>query len=182
MTYTDDKYFVNAVDIVLEHEGGFVNDPVDPGGATNFGITFRTLQKWRGQPITVQDVIDLTPEEAKEIYFAEYWKKSNCHSILDKQLSGQIFDMAVNGGPKRAIKLFQETMNEQYEARLIVDGDFGHNTMSAYLDINLVPESQRVLNLAYFKARCEFYIAITRRRKTSRKFLYAWFKRSLSYV
>jgi lysozyme family protein len=58
---------------LLAHEGGFVNHPKDPGGATNMGITIGTLSAWRGNRVTVEAVRDLTKDEALRIYRRQYW-------------------------------------------------------------------------------------------------------------
>ena len=59
--------FEIAYPFIAKWEGGFVNDPRDPGGATNMGITIATLSSWRGTPVTVQDVRNLTKQEARQI-------------------------------------------------------------------------------------------------------------------
>ncbi|MCC2654360.1 MAG: hypothetical protein K0Q60_4526 [Microvirga sp.] len=65
--------FEKAVEIVLQHEGGFVHHARDPGGATKFGITRETLSRVRGRPVTIEDVRELTRAEALAIYRWLYW-------------------------------------------------------------------------------------------------------------
>lgn len=61
--------------LVRAKEGGFTNDPRDDGGATNMGVTQKTLAEWRGRPVTVEDVRALTWDEASSLYLARYWSR-----------------------------------------------------------------------------------------------------------
>ena len=65
--------FPQAIAYVLASEGGFVNNPADPGGATNLGITIATLRAYRGRAVSVDDVRKLGKDEAGAIYRAHYW-------------------------------------------------------------------------------------------------------------
>lgn len=95
-----------CIDIILEKEGGYVDHPSDPGGATNMGITFNTLKAWRGADISKQDVKDLTVEEARAIYETNYWKPLNCDDLA-AGVDLVVFDFGVNAGPSRSAKLLQ---------------------------------------------------------------------------
>lgn len=105
-------------------EGGFVNDPRDPGGATNHGITIATLSHWRGRPCTVQDVQALQLSEAMAIYRAQYWS-AVAGDALPAGLDLMAFDCAVNMGPGTAARLLQESVDA------VVDGHVGPNTIRA---------------------------------------------------
>jgi lysozyme family protein len=95
---------------ILRHEGGYVDHPSDPGGATNMGITHKTLARWRGiDPwwgLDKAEVRALTRTEAGAIYKALYWARCN-GSQLPAGLDLAVFDYAVNSGPDRAIKALQ---------------------------------------------------------------------------
>lgn len=127
--------FEAIVDVILRLEGGYVDHPKDPGGATNRGITLKTLQKWRGKPTTKQDVRALSKGEAKEIYQRLYWDKISGNR-LPKALALLTFNAAVLSGPNRAIKILQSALNH-YGASLIVDGEIGPLTLGA---VQTVPE------------------------------------------
>ncbi|MCH8520818.1 glycosyl hydrolase 108 family protein [Glycocaulis sp.] len=101
--------FANALDHVLRWEGGYVDHPDDPGGATNFGITLATLQGWRGRAVTKADVKALTKAEAGEIYKARYWDQCRCDE-LPEGVDAIVFDAAVNHGAGRAARLLQEAL------------------------------------------------------------------------
>ncbi len=119
-----DARFLACLAIVLRHEGGFVNDPQDPGGATNLGITKATLESWRGAPVTEQEVRDLTQEEAREIYRARYWNRLRCDD-LPAGIDLVVFDMGVNAGPGTSAKLLQRAVS------VAVDGAIGPITIAA---------------------------------------------------
>lgn len=97
---------------VLAHEGGYVDHPKDPGGATNLGITFKTLQAWRGKKITKQDVKNLSRQEALAIYKAQYWDTMKC-SLLPLGLDYMVMDYGVNSGPARSVKDIQRVVGAE---------------------------------------------------------------------
>ena len=86
---------------LLKHEGGYVDHPKDPGGATNMGITIGTLSRWRGRPVTKAEVRALTREEAEKIYREWYWNKIDA-DLLPAGPDAALFDVAVNSGVGRA--------------------------------------------------------------------------------
>lgn len=85
---------------LLKHEGGYVDHPSDPGGATNMGITIATLREWRGKAVTKQDVKRLTRTEAMAIYRARYWNVIDGDN-LRLGVDALAFDIAVNHGVGR---------------------------------------------------------------------------------
>lgn len=109
---------------VLRHEGGYVNHPDDPGGATNLGITHQTLAAWRGKPVTRDDVKGLSVAEAGTIYRARYWDAVR-GDALPPGVDLAVFDLAVNSGPGRAAKMLQAVLGVPQ------DGAIGPNTLAA---------------------------------------------------
>jgi lysozyme family protein len=103
--------------LVLKSEGGFVNHPSDPGGATNLGITRGTLAAYRGHPVTVDDVRTLSRAEAAAIYRANYWDKVRGDE-LPAGLDYQTFDYAVNSGPARAVMALQDSLGVAPDGRI----------------------------------------------------------------
>lgn len=120
--------FTNCLTIVLRLEGGYVDDPRDPGGATNRGITRRTLAYWRGvspwQALSKDEVKDLGGIETSAIYRALYWRRC-AGSALPVGLDLAVFDFAVNSGPTRAVSALQSLLG------VAVDGAFGPLTLEA---------------------------------------------------
>lgn len=86
--------FDRAFDMVIGAEGGYSDDPKDPGGETNFGISKRAYPN--------VDIKGLTLAAAKEIYFRDYWVPADCGYIVDEPMAILVFDCAVNQGVSRA--------------------------------------------------------------------------------
>ena len=154
------KSFDEIIEIVLEHEGGYVNDPDDPGGETNFGIAKRSHPD--------VDIANLTKEGAKEIYKSEYWDKNKVES-LPEYLRHIYFDMCVNQGRSRAVRIMQRAANAK-GAGLKVDGGMGPVTISAMKGL----EIGRVR--AY---RVKYYADLVTKKPDLEKFYFGWFRRSL---
>lgn len=96
MRETFDAYFPR----LMEHEGGYVDHPSDPGGATKYGITIKTLGGWRKRPVTKGDVRQLSKSEASEIYRARYWNAIDGDK-LQPGVDAVALDIAVNHGVGR---------------------------------------------------------------------------------
>jgi len=109
---------------VFASEGGFVDDPQDPGGATNLGITIGTLSQWRGRKCTKAEVKALTREEAAKIYRRDYWDAVRGDD-LPFGLDLCAFDGAVNSGVSRGAKWVQQALGVE------ADGKIGPTTLAA---------------------------------------------------
>lgn len=151
---------------IVVREGGFVNDPDDPGGATNFGVTIHTLRRLRpGQRITVDDVRALTREQAIDIYIEHYFNRPRIAELPDP-LWPTIFDMYVNAGAN-AVRILQRLCNEM-GLQVAVDGVIGPQTIAAaHRAYDMAPAH---LVDAYGIARRDYYYSIADRRPASRKF------------
>lgn len=106
------------------HEGGYVDNPSDPGGATKYGITITTLRDWRKRPVTKADVQALSREEASAIYRANYWAPIRGDD-LPSGIDAVAFDAAVNSGVSRGAKWVQAA------AGVTADGKIGPQTLAA---------------------------------------------------
>jgi lysozyme family protein len=120
-----------CLDEVLRHEGGYADHPSDPGGATNLGITHKTLARWRRESpwwkLPKDAVKALQRPEAAKIYRASYWDR--CHAgQLPAGLDLALFDFAVNSGPDRAIRTLQAELD------VAADGQVGPLTLEAMTD------------------------------------------------
>jgi lysozyme family protein len=154
--------FDEIIEVVLEHEGGYVNDPKDPGGETNFGIAKRSHPD--------VDIKNLTKEGAKEIYKEVYWDKNKVES-LPEYLWHIYFDMCVNQGKSRAVRIIQRAVNGK-GGSLDVDGGLGPMTIAA-IDKSKV-ELGRVR--AY---RVKYYADLVTKKPDLERFYFGWFKRAL---
>jgi|TARA_R110000851_G_scaffold139254_1_gene276132 lysozyme family protein len=152
--------FDEIIEIVLHHEGGYVNDPDDPGGETNFGIAKRSHPD--------VDIKNLTKDGAKKIYKKHYWDRNKVES-LSEELRHIYFDMCVNQGRGRAVKILQQSANAK-GANLKVDGGLGPKTIGALNGVEL----QRVR--AY---RIKYYADLVTRKPDLEKFYFGWFRRGL---
>jgi len=103
--------------ITLAHEGGYVDHPADPGGATNMGITHKTLVVWRGKPVTKSDVKNLTVEEAAKIYDKNYWGPVNAE-LLPYGVDLATFDAGVMSGPARGAKWLQQAVGAKQDGKV----------------------------------------------------------------
>ena len=115
--------FNACIAFTLANEGGFVDNPRDPGGATNFGVTLDGLSDWRGARCSVADVRDMTVAEATAIYHANYWIPV-AGDDLAPGLDLMVFDFGVNHGPASAVELLQWIVGAH------VDGDAGVQTIA----------------------------------------------------
>lgn len=167
------------IDKLIEREGGFVNDPLDNGGATKYGITQRTLTLWRGREVSVDDVKNLEKREAHEIYYAWYYIKPGINS-LPPAIQPIMLDMAVNPGPSRAIKFLQDVLNAfgYYEVR--IDGKLGPKTISAANGAWHHLGHQLIVSLV--NRRVIFYEGCVRANASQRRFLGGWIARAESFL
>ena len=131
--------FRMAMAETLSHEGGYANHPDDPGGVTMLGITKKTWARWTGRK--VRDVPDeemrtLTVEQGLPLYHAWYWQPVRADE-LPGGLDFVIFDIAVNSGPGRAVRMLQKAINRLGRIHIEVDGMIGPKTLSAASKINV---------------------------------------------
>lgn len=155
---------------IVKREGGFVNDPDDPGGATNHGVTIHTLRRL-GLDLTGDGTVDtadvrrLTVAQAEEIFLKEYFHRPRLH-LLPETLQASVFDMYVNAGGT-AVRLLQELLVEMgYD--LSPDGAMGPLTAKAAQAAGAV--NMGALVDAYGIARRNYYFELADKRPRSRKY------------
>ena len=152
--------FNEIIEKVLEHEGGYVNDKDDLGGETKYGITKRFYPNL--------DIKSLTREQAKEIYYKDYWIPSKA-KLLPKELRYPYFDCVVNTGQRRAVKILQQACNNKNTFEIKEDGLIGAATISACKKL----EADRFVSY-----RILFYSLLISENPTQEKFWYGWYKRA----
>lgn len=158
--------FERALAFVLRHEGGFVDDPDDPGGATNFGITQTTFDIFREvnglEKISVKFI---TAAERDAIYLAEYWNAARCDQ-LPTPLDLVHFDSAVLCGVPTASRMLQQALGVK------IDGLLGPTTLSA------AQASDRWRSIArYVNNRISYHAADAAMHQKKAKYLHGWLKR-----
>lgn len=109
---------------LLAHEGGYTDNPHDPGGPTKFGITIFDYRRYVKADATAADVQAMPIEAAKQIYRSKYWDALNCDA-LPAGVDYCVFDYGVNSGIARAAKVLQRIVNAA------PDGRIGPNTLAA---------------------------------------------------
>lgn len=165
---------------VIEKEGGYVNNPADKGGPTNWGITLSTLEAWRDDnDLYSEDIRLLTKSEALEIYEDIYYLKPGINR-LDDRLQPIVFDMAVNHGPSKAIKLLQKAVAMAGFGQLNQDGIIGANTINAS-NKAIMRKQQQFINLIC-DVRKDFYRSIVKSNPSQSVFLAGWINRANSFI
>jgi len=179
--------FNKAFLLILSNEGGYGNDPDDPGGETYKGIARKMnpdwlgwyiidlLKKQPGFPDTLQsaDAIEIKKQldyEVSSFYCTHFWIKVNGEKIINQQVAESIFDFAVNAGVAVSISLAQSVVG------VSVDGIIGSKTIEA---INRFNPGYFLAALAL--AKINRYVEICTKRPVSRKYFFGWVVRSLNH-
>ncbi len=155
---------------IVAREGGYVNDPDDPGGATKYGVTIHTMRRLRldltgDGLVDVRDVKSLTREQAIDIFIKHYFERPLI-AELPPQLQATVFDMYVNAGGN-AIKILQRLLREMgYD--IVVDGALGPRSLAAVR--SAIEKSPGHFVDAYGIARRNYYFRLADRRIASRKY------------
>lgn len=170
--------FQYALEKTFRWEGGYQDNPNDPGNfnsagvniGTNLGISAPVLEKHLGRVPTREDMLTLSHDIAAEIYRRDYWKAVRAGEILNRDLAALLFDMAVNHGPRSAIRTAQRAVGTK------ADGKMGPVTLAALNRGN----PARII-AAMVDARVNLYRQIVNRRPNMQVFYKGWLKRALSF-
>lgn len=162
-------YFEKAFVELIGLEGGYVNDPTDRGGETKYGISKRAYPNLNIRSLSLND--------AKLIYFNDYWKTSGADQMLKYELALELFDTGVNMGPGMSRTFLQQALNLMNRngkdfPDLLVDGDIGKLTITAYRKVSDVI-LLKVLNGLQFSR----YVWICQERPDQERFFNGWMKR-----
>lgn len=179
MTITNSLLFDRCIPVILEHEGGFVNNIHDAGGATKYGISLRFLKGIKevdsdgflyadidhDGDVDVDDIKKMNVSQAKEFYYKYFWNKI-FDTICCANLALHLFDMGVNAGTSRATKLIQRIVGTKE------DGLLGATTIGMInkMDCNTVTNS-------YMLARKNFYKSLVVANPKQDVFLKGWLAR-----
>lgn len=175
---------------IVAREGGYVNDPDDPGGATKYGVTIGTLRgigldKTGDGRVTIDDVKALTREDAEDIFLRFYFEKPRIDELPD-MIQATVFDMQVNAGAN-AVKILQRLLNTMGFDCGAADGAIGPKTIGAANQA--AKAGGRVLYNAYGIERRNYYFRLADRRPASRKYARTraggkggWIKRAEEFI
>jgi len=158
--------FQASLPFILKWEGGFVNNPNDPGGATNKGVTQKVYDQWRAsQGLSARGVQQLGDDELQAIYESGYWLPPHCDA-LPSPLDLAQFDTAVNMGPGRAVRFLQQAVGTT------ADGNFGPGTEQCVAGCDL---GATLAN--YCNTREAYYRDLVQRNAKLSVFLTGWINR-----
>ena len=174
--------FLPACQKVLQHEGGYVNDPDDPGGETYKGIARKIFSKWDGWlivdtlkkqsgfPANLDKDADLQ-EKVQDFYRVNFWDKMSGDKIINQLVAESIFDFGVNAGISTSSGLAQMVLG------LTADGVIGNESIAK---INSC-DAEHFLS-AFTVAKIARYITIVKKRPSSQKYFYGWVRRALGDI
>lgn len=126
--------FESCLKLVLDHEGGFVHHKLDPGAATNLGVTQRVWEEWVKRPVDEAEMRSLTPEMVAPLYAEKYWQRVKGDD-LPSGIDYCVFDASVNSGTGRAAKWLQECVGTQPDGAI---GPMTLRTVEAIVPADLV--------------------------------------------
>lgn len=156
---SDPPGFTSALAMILEFEGGWTDDPFDPGGPTNRGITLATFARERGVEVTAENVGDLksalrriSETEVRNIYLERYWTRACC-SDMPAALALIHFDASVNQGVTGAARMLQDALD------VTVDGEIGPVTLAAANNCDLSETISRYADIrrAHYRSLQHFW-------------------------
>ncbi len=170
--------FALFLPMVLQFEGGFSDDPVDPGGATNKGITLKTFtgcaEKLLDVSPTLENLRNLTDDQAGILYRTLYWKPVGGDETQLQDLANIVCDFYVNAGVN-ATKLLQRVLND-LGASLTVDGGIGPASLAALASLDQTEVYRR-----YKSGRITYYQNLAKSQPALNKFLKGWLNRVNSF-
>jgi lysozyme family protein len=156
-----DRNFARSLSLVLKHEGGFVDHPSDPGGATNKGVTIATFRRYVKPGGTVADLKRITDEQVATVYRRHYWEAVRANELPDG-VDYAVFDFAVNSGPSRSAKYLQGVVGAKQ------DGVVGPATIAA---------TRALMPVTVIHELCDRRMAFLKGLKTWGTFGKGWTKR-----
>jgi len=180
------RNFDRCLELVLQYEGTYANDPDDPGGETYKGITRRDHPDWPGWEIIdprkgQDDFPDLLESMAalqsllEDLYQRTYWLRTKCDQLPDP-IDLLVFDTAVNMGPQKACRFLQQAVNKlQGQALLREDGIIGKKTLAAVTSLN--PAKRKEIISYFLELREKRYHGLAQSKPRMKKFLKGWLNR-----
>lgn len=174
------KSITQMIEDILRREGGYVNDPDDSGGATNFGVTRITYGHYLGYTASIAQVKAMSKDTARDIYKRNYYERPRLH-LLHGAIQPQLFDCSINHGSKNPIKWLQNITNQAIGTGLKIDGVVGNLTAKAVNEFVAVA-GDKIVNNALVEERLEFYERLIKRRPKDAKFRRGWTKRAKEFL
>lgn len=181
------SYALAIIDNILYNEGGYVDNQLDLGGPTNFGITIKQYRSWKNNHnITKEQFRKISKSDAIEFYYEKFFIGPNYNLIANKSksIAEKIMDMAVNQGPSTASKALQRALNlfnkshssNPYYPDLKIDGVIGPSTLNSlqiFLD-RRAEDGEHVIIKILNILQGYRYIEITESRIQNEEFIFGW--------
>jgi lysozyme family protein len=158
-----------CIKIVLGNEGGYVEHKNDRGGATNYGVTQKTYDDFCKMTGRHKKPVKSISMEEVELIYSTYWKDAHC-SYMPEPLDCQMFDAAINHGPKRAIKFLQRALGVDD------DGICGKQTLGALHEEVVISSIDTVCQM-YLDERADFFKRIVENDPSQAVFAKGWANR-----
>ena len=158
-----------SLKITLEYEGGYSNNPNDPGGETNYGITKKTALNYGYDG----DMHNIPMDLVTHIYKTGYWDTLNLDTIVNQNIANNIFDTAVNEGTRTSAKMAQSACNNSWPQVIEVDGNLGPLTIGI---INMVKPNVFIYH--FRELRITRYQELVTKDPKLKEFLHGWLKRA----
>jgi lysozyme family protein len=155
-----------VMDLIIKWEGGYSDDPDDPGGETKYGITKRSYPNL--------DIKNLTVELAYEIYNRDFWKFYKLSTINDQTVANKLMLALINMSPKYAIRGIQFAVSKA-SMPILIDGILGDETIKAINYCNGSLLFMEYLRLSYVR----IYQARVEENRKKEKYLFGWIRRAL---
>ncbi len=177
----DDPLFVQAVSKILQHEGFFSDDPVDPGGPTKYGVSLRWLRTLGDEgdfdgdgDVDRDDIWAMEEADAVRLYYEKWYLKEGYDKMI-LRIGGKVFDLAINMGARPANRILQRAVRAADGIRLVEDGKIGKKTLAAVgrtSDLKLLP--------AIRSEAAGHYRLLIERRESFEKYRDGWLNRAYS--
>ncbi len=182
ITTYNDELFDAQIAVTLRFEGGYVNNPSDPGGETNYGITKKVAISYG----YTGDMKELPLATAKAIYYANYWTLGDCHKLsqIDSNLAKVFFDTSVNCGIGRANRLLKKSLNysiKHDDKYIALSDDSTLNPGIWTLMTNLSASKRKNLSLIFISLRVLYYLSLCE-NPTNFVFIDGWLNRCSSIL
>jgi lysozyme family protein len=158
--------FLKAFDFLMYHEGGYVNDPDDPGGETKYGISKRSYPHL--------DIKKLTRDQVRQIYYVDFWMKAGCEQIDDENIASKLLDLAVHTGISQAALLIQRALRAAGEP-VDEDGVIGPATLAA-----VDKADPTALSAALKSEAAGYYRLLAALKPSQQRFIAGWINRAYS--
>lgn len=166
--------FQTCIKAILQHEGGLTQDPNDPGGITNWGVSLRFLLD--AEPAlhpSDATIKSMTERQAIEIYRQFWWNKFHYANFTQLIVVEKVFDMAVNMGNSEAVKLLQSVINKLIVTPIAVDGILGNLSFSYANSLDGTAIRQGLRNSA-----AQRYEDIVQANPAMERYLKGWLNRA----